>query len=316
MSFNKNLFVVTTTINNPTKATKKFASLADKKDFIFVIVGDTKTPHDSYYDLVKNHKNVIYLDPAQQEQVTLELSNLIGWKTIQRRNIGFVFAYNQGAEIIASVDDDNIPYDSWGDNILVNKHIELDYYWNVSNGIFDPYSVTNNKHVWQRGYPIEYIRNRSDNHFVGKMDSKVLIQNDLCDGDSDYDAIGRLLNGAIVKFDKVEPFSSTGLTPFNSQNTFLSREVFPHYSVWPFCGRMDDIWAGYYTQIKCRTTPVFCSASVYQERNTQDLVTNLENEICGIRYTKKLLDNRMDISILPNYNKIQEFIDVYSNSFK
>jgi hypothetical protein len=49
---------------------------------------------------------------------------LVG-KSIQRRNVGFVFAYNEGADIIATVDDDNIPYDNWGDNVLVGQEVEV-----------------------------------------------------------------------------------------------------------------------------------------------------------------------------------------------
>jgi len=121
-------FIITTTINEPTEATLKFASIADKKDFTFVIVGDTKTPHEMYRQLESDFKNVLYLHPEKQIELYPELSEIIGWKTIQRRNIGFVYAYQQGAEIVATVDDDNIPYDSWGDNIMLGQIIEVDEY--------------------------------------------------------------------------------------------------------------------------------------------------------------------------------------------
>ena len=84
-------FIVTTTINSPTEATFKFCKIAQEKNWTFVIVGDTKTPHDEY-KLLEN-SNVIYLDPNQQESLYPELSETIGWKSIQRRNIGFIFAF-------------------------------------------------------------------------------------------------------------------------------------------------------------------------------------------------------------------------------
>ena len=77
-------YIVTTTINEPTIATKKFCKIAVEKDFTFVIVGDTKTPHESYRKL--ENSNVIYLSPEQQEDLYKELSDTIGWKSIQRRN--------------------------------------------------------------------------------------------------------------------------------------------------------------------------------------------------------------------------------------
>jgi hypothetical protein len=123
-------FIVTTTINSPTKATLKFCEIADKKNWTFLIVGDTKTPHDEYRKLEKEFDNVVYLSPESQELHFKKLSDVIGWKSIQRRNIGFVFAYNAGADIIATVDDDNIPYDNWGDNVYVGQEIEIDLYEN------------------------------------------------------------------------------------------------------------------------------------------------------------------------------------------
>jgi hypothetical protein len=71
-------FIVTTTINPPTEATYKFCKIADKKDFIFIIVGDTKTPHEEYIKLENTFKNVKYLTPEQQENLYPELSEIIG----------------------------------------------------------------------------------------------------------------------------------------------------------------------------------------------------------------------------------------------
>jgi hypothetical protein len=85
-------FIVTTTINQPTIATLKFCEIADKKDWTFLIVGDTKTPHNEYRALEIKFNNVIYLSPESQELHYKELSDIIGWKSIQRRNIGFVFS--------------------------------------------------------------------------------------------------------------------------------------------------------------------------------------------------------------------------------
>jgi hypothetical protein len=56
-------FIVTTTINHPTEATLKFCKIADNKNWTFVVVGDTKTPHDEYRKLEKEFNNVIYLSP-------------------------------------------------------------------------------------------------------------------------------------------------------------------------------------------------------------------------------------------------------------
>ena len=38
-----------------------------------------------------------------------------------------IAAYKKGADLIATIDDDNIPLDNWGKNLLVSKNIELNY---------------------------------------------------------------------------------------------------------------------------------------------------------------------------------------------
>ena len=276
-----NKYIVTTTINPPTLATIKYSR---KEDWTLIVVGDTKTPHYEYENL-----NCIYLSPEYQEKTYPELSETIGWKSIQRRNIGFVEAYNRGADIVATVDDDNIPYDGWGTNVVVGETVEIDFY-NTDLGVFDPLSVTEHNQVWHRGYPIDLVPYRDRVSYGGKLKRRVLVQADLWDGDPDIDAMTRLSIRPIVKFDKIQgPYGSLSISPFNSQNTFLAREVIPYYSVFPHVGRMDDIWGGYVLQHYFPKSVVYNKASVYQDRNVQDLVTNLEKEIIGYRYTTDLI---------------------------
>jgi len=107
---------VCTSINPLTLALEKYDSLSD---WTLIVVGDQKTPIN--YKLV----NGIYLSPTDQEKISMELSDLIGWNCIQRRNFGLLHAFNLGADIVATVDDDNIPLDNWGSEILVDKELEL-----------------------------------------------------------------------------------------------------------------------------------------------------------------------------------------------
>lgn len=299
-------FIVTTTINSPTIATRKFCEF---KDWTLVVVGDTKTPHQEYKDL-----DCVYLSPNIQETLNKELSDIIGWKSIQRRNLGFLFAYQQGADVVATVDDDNIPYDDWGTDLHVGKEIECDLY-ESELGVFDPLSVTSSNDVWHRGYPIEYVPTRHRVEYKGKTKRKVLVQADLWDGDPDIDAMARLSIKPIVKYsDVTKPYCSNQISPFNSQNTFLAREVIPFYAVLPHIGRMDDIWGAYILQHYFPKSVVYNRASVYQDRNVQDLVTNLENEIIGYRNTLKLIK---DLENYENYlpDKAKQFFEIYKKSF-
>mgnify|MGYP003116908974 FL=1 len=303
---NHKKFIVTTTINSPTEATRKFAEM---DDWTLVVVGDLKTQHLEYQNL-----DCVYLSPDMQNHIAPKLSESIGWKSIQRRNLGFVFAYQQGADVVATVDDDNIPYDDWGQDLYVNNVVDCDL-WEPEEDVFDPLSVTNTPDIWHRGYPIELLQKRHRVEYKGKKKRKVLVQADLWDGDPDIDAMARLTMKPIVKYNVTTPYCSNKISPFNSQNTFLSREVIPYYTVLPHVGRMDDIWGGYLLQGLFPNSVIYNRASVYQDRNVQDLVTNLEKEVIGYRNTYKLLQNLEAYkTIFPD--ETNHFYEEYRKVFK
>jgi len=295
-------FIVTTTINPPTLATRKFSAMSG---WNLIVVGDTKTPHDEYRKI-----NCTYLHPQDQERLDKELSDSIGWRTIQRRNMGFLFAYSQGAEVIATVDDDNIPYDNWGEELYVGSEIEIDL-WKSENGFFDPLSITNRPDLWHRGYPVEHLKTKNRIEYRGKTKRKVLIQADLWDGDPDIDAMCRISKNPCVKYDKHSPFGSNQISPFNSQNTFISREVIPYYMVLPYIGRMDDIWIGYLIQKQFKNSLIYNKSTVFQDRNEQDLVVNLENEIIGYRNTLSFIEGNYRLP-----EKTQKSYDLYKKAFR
>lgn len=304
-------WIVTTTIQPPTKATLLFCK---NTEWNFVIIGDLKTPHEAYRELEKKYPQVVYLDPEYQEKHYRALSDSIGWKNIQRRNIGFVFAYQKGADIVATVDDDNIPYDNWGKNIYIGKTISLTCY-QPENGVFDPLAVTKSNYVWHRGYPIQLLSSRTKIKKIAKVKRRVLVQADLWNGDPDIDAIARLTYMPLVRYDDIKlPYCSNRISPFNSQNTFIAREALPYYAVLPHVGRMDDIWGGYILQYKFPHSLIYTPPSVYQDRNKQDLITNLENEVFGYRHTLGLLTH------LSSYKKYLpdatiRFYEIYRHLF-
>jgi hypothetical protein len=125
--------IVTTTINPPTKAILKFDSMPD---WDLVVIGDLKTPKD--YSL----KRGAYYSPEMQEKYDKALSDAIGWNCIQRRNFGLLIAQDMGADVVAVVDDDNIPLEGWGENLMVGKSVEVNFY-ETDLPAFDPVGATN-----------------------------------------------------------------------------------------------------------------------------------------------------------------------------
>lgn len=300
-------FIVTTTINEPTEATLLFANMPD---WHLIVVGDTKTPHDMYRDL----KNITYLDPDAQERLCKPLSDAIGWKSIRRRNLGFLHAYREGAQIIATVDDDNIPYENWGKELYVGQNVEVDLF-ETQNGFFDPISVTEHKELWHRGYPLQLVPGRSPK-LIGRKVVKCMVQAAFWDGDPDIDAVCRITKNPTVKFQQFHPFSTSQLTPFNSQNTFIHRDIIPSYLMIPHIGRMDDIWGAYMLQQRFNLADpyiVFTSATVYQARNEHDLTVDMKEEFIGYQNNPRIaLESVYDL--VPERAKIA--IDAYYKAFE
>ena len=272
--------IVTTTINPPTKAIKLFDEM---KDWHLVVVGDRKTPQDYRLD------RGTYVSPRDQERYDKVLSDAIGWDCIQRRNFGLLWAYDMGAEVVALVDDDNIPYDAWGRDLMVGRQVEVNYY-ETALPAFDPVGATNMSQLWHRGFPLQLLSNRTYSHPSKKV-VYAHIQADFWNGDPDIDAFCRMEHAPECNFEpNYFPLASNKMAPFDSQNTFLLRDVLKHYFLYPHVGRMDDIWASYYVQAK-GMLPVFGKPSVYQERNEHDLVRDMRNEYIGYELNLNLIQD-------------------------
>ena len=270
--------IVTTTINPPIEALRKFAALPDWE---LVVIGDQKTPADFHID------GATYVSPTEQEKYDPVLSDALGWNVVERRNFGFLWARDMQAEIVAVVDDDNVPLDHWGREILVGRDVEVDYY-ETDLLAFDPVAVTEHGHLWHRGYPPQLLAQRD----FGEPTRKVVrpdVQADFWNGDPDIDAICRMQFMPDVTFDPGRfPLASNAVGPFNTQNTFVGPDWLGEFFLFPFLGRFHDIWASYCLQAHGATV-VYGAPSVYQDRNVHDLTRDLAAEVVGYEHTLALL---------------------------
>ena len=73
---------------------------------------------------------------------------------------------------------------------------------------------------------------------------------------------------------------------------------------------MDDIWGSYIIQKKFPNSVIYNKPTVYQDRNEQDLVTNLEKEIIGYRNTLDFIMGTYDLDELP-----RKAYDLYRKQF-
>ena len=292
-----NKFIVTTTINKPTEALKKYSKLADWK---LIVVLDKKTPDFKL-------KNSIILNCSDQEKISKKLSDLIGWNCIQRRNFGFLKAIELEADIVATIDDDNIPLKGWGSDLslLHEKKFLTKHY---SKTYFDPIFVTNHRNLWHRGFPIQLLNQREIIKSEMKRES-FDIKADFWNGDPDIDSICRMEYAPECNFkNKYFPFFSNKISPFNSQNTFMKANVLNDYFLFPNIGRMDDIWGSYYLQ-SLGYKVCYDKPSVYQKRNPHNLTVDFNNEIIGYQNNIELLEQ-----ITKNPDNISNFVP--KNSMK
>jgi hypothetical protein len=270
--------IVTTTINPPTRAIELFQAMLGWE---LVVVGDLQTPVP--YRLQRG----TYLAPDDQQRYDRALSDAIGWNCIMRRNFGILAAYDMGADVVALVDDDNIPYGHWGTKLMVGREVEVTWY-ETELPTFDPLGATNHPQLWHRGFPLQLIAHRD---YRNRRTRRVHVdfQADLWDGDPDIDAICRMEHAPDCKFDPAGfPIAANKPSPVNSQNTFLSGAMLRDYFLYPHIGRMDDIWAGYYAQ-SIGHRVAYGRASVRQERNPHDPVKDMRAEYLGYENNLRLV---------------------------
>lgn len=256
--------IITTTINVPVlledyiKDGQKY-----EHDFFFVVIGDKKTPPETKKfceELKEKYTIEIYcLDVEDQKEYLKkypELDQHLLYNSIQRRNIGTLLAYEKGADIVITIDDDN--YLETPDFIKnhttgMTKEMEVlssDTGWLNSCDFLEE---EHGRRIYHRGFPLEY-------RFMGeKIENKnkkikIVANAGFWLEEPDIDALVRLhyLNKPIVSksYKKEDSFALELGTwsAFNSQNTALAREIIPAYFVSPYLNRYDDIWGSYVIQ--------------------------------------------------------------------
>jgi hypothetical protein len=270
-------FLVFTTISSPTIAVKNFANLL--KDWTILVVTDKKTPDN--WNL--NKPNVVLLDIKKQSSFDSKLSRCLPFNSYTRKNLGYLYAIRDGADLIAESDDDNIPYKNWIDFNNFEKEIVK------GRGFINIYSLFTNKKVWPRGFPLSLINDYGikDNFKVKKIDKelKIGIWQLLADKDPDVDAVYRLVFNKKILFKKNKGYIlDKGIyCPLNSQNTIFSKEVFSLMYLPSYVSmRATDIYRGFIAQAILQKSDYFLyfgSPTVFQERNPHDYMKDFRDEI-------------------------------------
>jgi len=265
-------YIVITSIFLPTEAIEKFAKLQDWK---VIVAGDKRTATDWSYP------GVTYLSPESQQEFANKFSGLLPWNSYTRKNIGYLYAISQGARVIYESDDDNIPLDNWVNEPEFFTDAEV-----LSDASFvNIYSYFTEKKVWPRGMPLRCVLDAEVPKASAAKNLKVGVWQFLADGDPDVDAIYRLTNNTPIYFNWRAPLvlGQGTCCPFNSQNTYFRKEVFPLlYLPSTVTFRFTDILRGLVAQPILWSAGYhlgFAGATVLQKRNPHDYLKDFESEI-------------------------------------
>ena len=290
--------IVTTTIRVPTFLTayyenaKRFGHEVD-----FVVAGDLKSDWDTqgFCDTIPNCE---YLGPTKQ-RIYLEDSPLITllWNSPCRRNVAILWAYEHGADVIITLDDDNLAteYDAVGEHTSSIGE-SLPWMLDAKAGWFNVCSLLqerNNVEFLHRGYP---PGQRWKNDWVAldrANEKRIVVNAGLWTGDPDTDAITRLERP--LRVDGFKPGQPSKIvlapgtwSPFNCQNTALAREIIPAYFLNPMIGRHDDIFAGYIINRLAEHfghVIAFGTPLAFHDRSQHDLWKDLDQERTGMQLT-------------------------------
>jgi hypothetical protein len=242
----------------------------------YIVIGDTKSPSDF------NLPGCDFYSVDRQIKLKWKIAKELPERHYARKNLGYLVAVSQGAEIIIETDDDNIPYPEFWEPRRRNAkaHILKDEGW---TNVFKYFTE---KHIWPRGFALEEILKELP-LFSHLVEINSPIQQGLADENPDTDAIYRLTLPLPVKFDKHESIAlgENSWCPFNSQNTTWFKEAFPLLYLPSSCSfRMTDIWRSFIAERiawTCNWNILFHNSTVYQERNDHNLMLDFKDEISG-----------------------------------
>lgn len=264
--------------------------------------------------------------PDEQKALGYACSDLIGWNTIGRRSIALLEALKWGADVIVTIDDDNIPmstdyFDRF--EMVLNTPVLQPHQYDANGGwsgikvrgygdwfdvgqLLDPVAP-------HRGFPTKIISMYQCAPVVG---AKIGVAAGICLGDPDIAAITRLAHQSKpIDVHRVSELLRSGIvvdpgtkTVFNSQNTAFLRELAPCFLMVPQWKRYDDIWSSLIAQKVMRDRGFhvhFGQPFVLQQRNPHNLLKDLDAEIFGMHHMTEFAE-LLDAVQLPGKSVIED----------
>jgi hypothetical protein len=270
--------LVVTSISPPNAALQELAAGARRSGYEFIVIGDRASPEDFQLDGCE------FYSIARQEECPFSFARLCPTRHYARKNIGYLLAIRAGASLIIETDDDNIPQRGfWSARELHPQVPHLS-----ENGWTNVYRYFTEATIWPRGLPLDAIHDGVPPfEALSHEECECPIQQGLCDGDPDVDAIYRITLPLPQTFrsDRRIALGRGSWCPFNSQNTAWWPQAYPLLYLPAFCSfRMTDIWRSLIAQRIAWTNGwsiLFHEPNVIQERNQHSLMRDFTDELPG-----------------------------------
>lgn len=273
----KRCLVITSIQSSENQVLRDYAVCCKKHGTGFIVVGDAKSPGSFQLN------DCDFLGLKEQRALPFKLATLLPDHNYAKKNIGYLQAIYQGAELIVESDDDNVPLENFWDEKQIHTTGDLV----EKEGWINVYNYFSEATIWPRGFSLAEISSTAPIPRNSEKSFFSPIQQGLVDENPDVDAIYRLTRELPVYFKKRDPIvlGNGSLCPFNTQNTTWFQPAFPLLYLPSFCSfRMCDIWRSFVAQRILWTNNwhlSFHNASVCQKRNEHDLLKDFKEEVPG-----------------------------------
>ncbi len=286
--------LVVTSIAAPNDVLRSLAQGSLANGVHFWMIGDVPSPRDFQLD------GCDFFSLDRQAETEFRTSRIVPKRHYARKNIGYLLAARDGAELIIETDDDNFPRPAfWAERTRsVSVPLLRDASW------VNVYRYFSDVLIWPRGLPLDEVQ-RIPPAFesIPVLTADCPIQQGLADDNPDVDAIYRLLLPLPLTFrdDRRLALGPQAWCPFNSQNTTVWRDAFPLLYLPAYCSfRMTDIWRSFIAQRiawENGWNVLFHEATVYQLRNDHSLMRDFSDEVPGYLQNRKIGDSLGALSL-------------------
>jgi len=286
--------LVVTSINGPNRILRALADGAQAAGIPFFLVGDTKSPKNFALDGCE------FLSIDAQLATGFRFAELCPTRHYARKNVGYLQAIAQGAQVLIETDDDNEPRPEF----FAARERRPRVARLSSAGWVNAYRYFTNVLLWPRGLPLDAVYAEAPPFETLPVETADCpVQQGLADENPDVDAIYRLLLPLPQSFrpDRRVALGRSTWCPFNSQNTTWWADAFPLLYLPAHCSfRMTDIWRSLVAQRiawENSWSVLFHEATVWQERNDHNLMRDFADEVPGYLNNRRIADTLAALSL-------------------